>query len=229
MQSDFQTLLRVATNSVRQSDIAGATRVIQFALGLSHAGPQQRSKSNDFENSDAPTAVVQSRFVDVPKPAEKSERPRRKLADVVRFMQQADLNRLRQFRSPGTNYKPVITDPLPNGASFTDFSFACDEGKRNYKLYVPSAGPGLLRGLIIMLHGCTQNSADFSVGTCMNRLAHEFRLLVAYPEQASAANHLRCWNWFNPRDQQRDQGEPAIIARITKQIILRYEINPQHV
>ena len=70
--------------------------------------------------------------------------------------------------------------------------------------------------LIFMLPGCTQNPDDFAVGTRMNQLAEEHRLVVAYPRQPTNANQLACWNWFNPNDQMRDLGEPSILYRVNK-------------
>jgi pimeloyl-ACP methyl ester carboxylesterase len=80
-----------------------------------------------------------------------------------------------------------------------------------------------------MLHGCTQSPDDFAAGTQMNVVAEELSFLVAYPGQIQAANQSKCWNWFKTSDQSRDQGEPSLIAGITRQIISDYRIDPKHV
>src|SRR5258706_10713465 len=119
--------------------------------------------------------------------------------------------------------------PLGEAAGgFTGGSFTNAAGTRPYRLFVP-AGYATTRPLIVMLHGCRQDPDDFAAGTRMNALAQKHGIMVLYPGQIAKANQLRCWNWFRAENQERDRGEPSIIADLTRHIMEAQHIDPRHV
>jgi poly(hydroxyalkanoate) depolymerase family esterase len=126
-----------------------------------------------------------------------------------------------------TGGKHVV--PVPHGAEFAARQFANTAGSRDYKLYVPSRPLGRDLPLVVMLHGCTQSPDDFALGTRMNDLAEEAGFLVAYPAQSKAANSSRCWNWFSATDQERERGEPSLIAGITRAVVAEFGVDRRRV
>jgi poly(hydroxyalkanoate) depolymerase family esterase len=108
-------------------------------------------------------------------------------------------------------------------------SFSNQAGTRSYKLHVPPHGSSTPPPLLVMLHGCTQSADDFAAGTQMNRLADQHGMLVVYPEQSASANPSTCWNWFQPQDQQRDSGEPSLIAGIVAEVAARHGVDRRRI
>lgn len=132
----------------------------------------------------------------------------------------------------GTGFQPPFgpsgaqsaADPVPPGASITTDRFSCKAGSREYLAYLPASASKGIRGMIVMLHGCTQTPADFARGTGMNALAEEHRLLILYPHQSRGENAQSCWNWFSIGDQRRGRGEPEILAQMTLDLAGRHKV-----
>ncbi|CAN5180447.1 PHB depolymerase family esterase [soil metagenome] len=130
---------------------------------------------------------------------------------------------------PAAPEAPSRAGDEPAAARFDAGSFTAPSGTRQYKLFVPAGLAGQRVPLVVMLHGCTQNPDDFAAGTRMNELAQAQGALVLYPAQAPRSNVSKCWNWFQPADQQRGQGEPALLAAMTRQIIATHAVDPGRV
>jgi len=98
-------------------------------------------------------------------------------------------------------------------------------GSHQYFVYTPEHyQPGTKVPLLVMLHGCGQTAEDFATGTAMNVLAEQYGFIVAYPQQTRKHNLERCWNWFDPKHQTRDRGEPASIAGIIQTIVFSSDL-----
>ncbi|SLN65848.1 Esterase PHB depolymerase [Roseivivax jejudonensis] len=112
--------------------------------------------------------------------------------------------------------------PVPDGARVEARTYRGTAGGRSYRLFVPSdrARP---KGVLVMLHGCTQTPEDFALGTRMDQLAERAGFVVAYPEQTGRHNAQSCWNWFRPEDQGRTHGEAAILAGLGQALSAEFD------
>jgi poly(hydroxyalkanoate) depolymerase family esterase len=131
---------------------------------------------------------------------------------------------IRRALAPGSG-----AETAPNPATVEAQVFSNAAGSRRYKVHVPARPFDAPPAMIVMLHGCTQSADDFAAGTQMNRLADEHGFLVVYPEQPADANASKCWNWFQPKDQRRDAGEPSLIAGIARAVAERQGADPQRI
>lgn len=114
------------------------------------------------------------------------------------------------------------------GSRFTYGFHQEEERALHYRLFIPG-GERSPMPLIVMLHGCGQDAGDFAAGTGMNTLAQEHGCLVLYPEQSCSAHWNRCWNWHDRTHQLRGEGEPALIAGLTRRIMAEHAVDAERV
>ncbi|MDH2347057.1 PHB depolymerase family esterase [Bradyrhizobium sp. SSUT18] len=223
-----QNMISEATRLTRAGQLVEATTLLQRMLrGESPEPPHARVSPARFE---PPTIDVKANVVE-----EKESQPTARVSPApLQRKSIARFDRLKDFpglnlRGPMTRAPPATTDIAPEGTRFIAGTFRSADGSRNYKVFVPSRSQERPLPLVVMLHGCTQSPDDFAAGTRMNFLAEERNCFVVYPEQPSGANQAKCWNWFRTGDQQRDCGEPSLIAGITRQVMRDYPIDPKRV
>lgn len=129
------------------------------------------------------------------------------------------------------------TGPVRQGAhrpaaapdSFIEGTFRNSAGARYYKLYVPPNPAGKRLPLVVMLHGCTQDADDFAAGTAMNDQGRRHDFYVLYPVQSREAHPQRCWNWFENGEQLQGRAEAALLAGMTREVVLAHGIDSQRV
>lgn len=200
LDKDFLATMREATTLVRTAGPTAATEFIQHALAGFASSVPRSPPATDATNSTLPLALPRPRFAEYIAP-----------------------------QPPVLDAEIVTANDDEKRGEFINKSYTNSAGTRAYKLYCPSgcdrAKSSRAAPLIVMLHGCKQNPDDFAAGTRMNTFAEQHNFFVAYPAQNNAANISNCWNWFQPTDQQRDRGEPSMIADITREIIRDYPID----
>ncbi|MBR1137584.1 MULTISPECIES: alpha/beta hydrolase family esterase [Bradyrhizobium] len=246
-----QGIMREATRLTRAGQLIEATALLQrmlrgagtpAAASSAAARPAPRRLSaptidgeatriGERARSAAPDAAAQVRTAERTA-AQDSDMPLRGASALARkrFVRRDGLRDLPGIGLRGPALRmPAAHEIAPEGARFIQRSFSNAAGHRSYKLLIPSRTHGHPLPLIVMLHGCTQSPDDFAAGTRMNFAAEAQGCFVVYPEQPSGANPSRCWNWFRTGDQQRDGGEPSLIAGITRQVMQDHAIDPKRV
>jgi poly(hydroxyalkanoate) depolymerase family esterase len=241
MSIDLADAMRAALTLTRERKLLEATHVIQSALSVSESVPcPSRSEAAtaypalEHHIIDLTAEVIASETMastGAGTPSGQSQLSRTApwmagLGDVLTTLH-LELPGLHHHRLPGVRPRKALR--IPDGAEFLSRSFACAAGSRDYKLYVPRRCHTGRRALLVMLHGGMQDADDFAAGTRMNALAEEHGFIVAYPNQSKAANTSLCWNWFTPENQVRGQGEPALIAGITNEVVADYDVDRDRV
>lgn len=239
MNPSLQQILRNATRLTRAGHLGEATAALQRALRLAGTPGRAEAPASTPAGAGRPTAAgdvidVEGRFVETePAPA----RPVDPAAAPV--FERSPPPPPATARSGSTAFPPGFVPPTAPATDarrpavepgrFVAGSFTSAAGTRPYKLFVPAAVASQPRPLLVLLHGCKQNPDDFAAGTRMNKLAQAQGWVVLYPGQPPSANGSGCWNWFQSGDQQRERGEPAILAGMTRHILATESIDPQRV
>jgi poly(hydroxyalkanoate) depolymerase family esterase len=195
MNDDFMAVMRQTLGAVREGNPAKATRLIQSALSGTANAPAEAESQKSGRTT---------------RPGRRTSRP---LSQVIAELAE---------RVPGkaaNGRGPVRLPDLPEGAVFERRRHDGPHGARDYLLFRPSGRNAPVRGVVMMLHGCTQSAEDFAKGTGMNQHAEEHGLIVVYPEQSRGDNMQLCWNWFRPGDQRRDGGEAALLAGLATAVV----------
>lgn len=255
MTRDFQQQMAEATRLTRAGNLGAATALIQAALGgATITGMPAASAAMPPSAPTADVIDVEARVVDWG-PAEPDPNLTRKPArpggsgfgtagfgtsafnpmDAGLFSARAPFGQAMGADAPNADQHTRFADagsaasPVKGKLSRGQFRHP-SAGQRDYLLFSPPAEAGAgPRPLVVMLHGCTQNADDFAAGTRMNELASEAGFHVLYPDQSRQHNPQGCWNWFKHNHQQRERGEPAVLAGMVREVARQHDIDPDRI
>ena len=105
--------------------------------------------------------------------------------------------------------------------------FGSNPGQLKGWYHVP--GDRVPTGLVVVLHGCTQDAAGYDRGSGWSNLAERHGFAVLFPEQQRANNANLCFNWFSAEDIRRDSGEALSIRQMIAALLERHAIDPARV
>ncbi|MDY0747554.1 PHB depolymerase family esterase [Paucibacter sp. R3-3] len=208
MNDKLDALMHDATRLTRNGDLKRATALLQ--QWIAGGGVPSRERASNTAGT-ASGEVLEGCVFEVDEPS-------------LSTVEALDLES--GVRGPEVSSPEVTREPTRE--NFLSGAHTAAGLTRPYKLYVPpDARPGL--ALVVMLHGCTQDPDDFAAGTAMNEHARARGFFVLYPAQTRKGNSSGCWNWFKHNHQQRGRGEPALIASLTRAVMVEYGIDPSRV
>ena len=114
--------------------------------------------------------------------------------------------------------------PQPAATPLTEVSFAPNPGNLRMFQYLPP-GMGVGAPLVVILHGCGQTAAGYDLGAGWSRLADQLGFAVLAAEQKAVNNPNGCFDWFNPEDIARGEGEAASIARMIQTMVETHRLD----
>ncbi|MFF3212838.1 alpha/beta hydrolase family esterase [Streptomyces sp. NPDC002886] len=104
-------------------------------------------------------------------------------------------------------------------------AFGANPGQLGMYVYRPASLPAV-PPVVIALHGCTQNAQTYADNSGLPELADRDGFLLVLAETTSANNPSTCFNWFQPTDNRRGQGEAASIRQMAAHATSAYAADP---
>jgi poly(hydroxyalkanoate) depolymerase family esterase len=107
--------------------------------------------------------------------------------------------------------------------------FGDNPGGLRMRVFVPGRPPRAGAPLLVLLHGCGQDAANFADAAGFFALAERLRAPLLLPEQVGANNPGRCFNWFRPRDYLAGAGEAESIRQMVATTLGQFQADPKRV
>lgn len=107
-------------------------------------------------------------------------------------------------------------------------NFGANPGSLNMYVHRPPT-PAANPAVVVAMHGCSQSAQIYADNAGLEKFADRHGFLLVFPEQTSANNSSKCFNWFQPGDTRRGQGEAASIRQMVAHVASAYGADPERV
>lgn len=91
--------------------------------------------------------------------------------------------------------------------------YGADPGGVGMYVYRPASLPEN-PPVVVALHGCTQDARLYADNSGLTTMADRHGFVLVFAETTTANNPNKCFNWFQPTDNARDQGEAASVRQM---------------
>ncbi|EFL29629.1 esterase [Streptomyces viridochromogenes DSM 40736] len=116
----------------------------------------------------------------------------------------------------------IAGSPQASAAGLTQVTgFGTNPGNLSMYTYAPDGLPADAP-LVVALHGCTQSANDYYAHSGWPKFADTFGFALVFPQTSSANNANSCFNWFEPGDSSRGQGEALSIRQMVDKAAALY-------
>ncbi|MFJ8467375.1 extracellular catalytic domain type 1 short-chain-length polyhydroxyalkanoate depolymerase [Streptomyces swartbergensis] len=116
----------------------------------------------------------------------------------------------------------IAASPQASAAGLIQVTgFGTNPGNLSMYVYAPDALPADAP-LVVALHGCTQSASDYYAHSGWPKFADTYGFALVFPQTSSANNTNSCFNWFEPGDSARGQGEAFSIKQMVDKAVSLY-------
>ncbi|MGW5420025.1 extracellular catalytic domain type 1 short-chain-length polyhydroxyalkanoate depolymerase [Streptomyces sp. NPDC003943] len=116
----------------------------------------------------------------------------------------------------------VAGGPQASAAGLTQVTaFGSNPGNLSMYAYAPDALPAGAP-LVVALHGCAQSASDYYAHSGWPAFADRYGFALVFPQTSSANNANSCFNWYEPGDSARGQGEALSIRQMVDKAVAQY-------
>ena len=111
-----------------------------------------------------------------------------------------------------------------------EYSYTSATGVVHYLVYTPSTyDPARPAPLVVLTHGCNTTAAQQEAASIDDPIAEQNGFIVMYPDDDDGLHPVQCWRFYDKPQQQRDSGDVATLAGMTRAVMSMRNIDRQRV